>query len=1797
MSGNTLTNSTISNSGRLVMHYSVLDSASTVTGTILDISHNYWGSTDLNAILVQTGYSPDKDQDTHLYPVITTSLLYTADWDKDGIPDYIDYDNDNDGYSDLQEDWTSAPDFFRIYNPLDDQSHPETFADNDMDGLADTDDVDDDNDGLTDTNEQIRLTDPFLADSDGDGVNDGDEVRYKFNPLDRANYPFTGKISGKTIDSSNVNSDGAVYLVGSVSFNNVTVLAGTAMMIDKDSQATFSDSVIAASPNNVITFRGAGSLSFNNSKVDYANINIGGELYNYSGSVFDHSDLSFSSGSVNGVVRNSLIHAKSSFSNSGIIEHSYLRGSLRNYKTITSSYIASDISNSGNVISSYVNNIGIENKSIVIGSVVNGYYSYSSTSSEMVNSDVRLNSGMNNIFFDNSYIHLGYGGHYYGGYGEPIDQLGDGVAETVFEVENYDGASNTSTFTVDGINNPRSAPNFPGLIFKPYLEAAPIWSPTGVGAWWDMNNAHVFPDSDPSNTMGTISGQVNIAGYNNHSGVRVELTNTSLWTTTNAEGNWSIRLPSRDYTGGISFTKDYLATALKSRSYSVESQVDTAVGLVEMEQITAQVSGVLTIDEANDYSLATITATKSGQVTKMNASASGEFKLTDLPLGNYEFAITYPDGSWETVTHELILAAGQTEYSLPLTRVRNSFVYINSGATYTNSLNVTLAITNASAANMQITEGGNTQDSVAYANSSNLILSSGEGEKNVQVTFTDADSNVLTPATSSIILDTQVALSSLELSEVSTMSDILHITLTANEQDGSALVTIPGLVSDLELFDNGVSGDAIAGDGIYEIDYVINTAEDITAYATANFIDRAGNSATINSTSQLAISTSPTISELLAQTVNGQLQISFTTNEFTTATIVYGTDPNNLDQSMTVSASEATDHIVSLPASEGQTIYYQVTTDDGVTLTTAVSSSSTISNAALTGLSISAGHQEVGLVWNEQNWANNYRIYRSDDSNTFVPLATISAETNYYVDDSVSNDQAYYYRITWIDQNTKESDQTASVSASASLLKSGPTELEGGVIAINEIWLQSRSPYIISGNMLIRKDATLRLMQGTEIEFNGASSHIMTRGNIMAYGSAWDRVKISTDSAYSNASSRQSAIIYDTTNTTESEFNYTELNYMQVYYDYSDWDTRENYLVPLTLSNSVINGYNGYQANFFIRQIENSTFNEYGYGTSRNYLLRIGTLDNSILRKVDASGDLSNTNNYIARIDNTNNTDLLGAGFMFAQKSYYSSRGSIQGGSIINSRIVGIAEIKNATITNSEFGFNTVDNNSLRLTESTITNSHFNLTGDNTRLTMHYNVLDSDSSVSAKTLDISYNYWGNTDLATIAQQTGYSPVPAKDTHLYPIITGSLLYEADWDNDGLPDYLDYDNDNDGYSDLQEDWESDPVYASIYNPLDDTSYPSTDTNNDMDSLKDSEDLDDDNDGLLDTDEPTYGTDPFLADSDGDGINDGDEVRFKYNPLDKTNYPLMGNISGKTLDNSNVNSDGVVYIVGYGDSGAEAGKYVSLDNISVAPGTALMIEKDTHVTLTDSRIEGDSGNVITVRSTGAGNGGLSLNNTHVAYANIKLAISVNMNSKTTIDRSDLSLSGGNFYGFISNSFIHINSYIRLRATIEHSYIDGNHYNNYGVMTSSYSNTPFSNYGEFIGSYAKTLYSQSASRVEGSVINDFSGSGSGRLVSGSDIKLSSGTMTNFFDNTFIANSAGTFYDGYGSPVDQLGDGVAETVFTIDSSTYTVDGINNPRSTKNFPNGADDLWNPAGVGALWDPNAVDPSLFPEPAL
>ncbi len=774
-----------------------------------------------------------------------------------------------------------------------------------------------------------------------------------------------------------------------------------------------------------------------------------------------------------------------------------------------------------------------------------------------------------------------------------------------------------------------------------------------------------------------------------------------------------------------------------------------------------------------------------------------------------------------------------------------------------------------------------------------------------------------------------------------------------------------------------------------------------------------------------------------------------------------------------------------------------------------------------------------------------------------------------------------------LDGNESIASESADVTPSSSL--AGPTEMNGGVIATDTIWLSSRSPYMIGNNMLIRENGSLLLMAGTAVQFEGANKHILVKGYIQAYGSENNRVSILSDPSSSDYEN-QSSIIYgrfyneDTfdyrTNPLNSNFYYTDVGYINIYVESESNYGRNNEPANITLEYGELKlryPVNGESSAFAIKDASNTAITIEDCLNHYSSPALVGRILNSTISIL--AGKTCSTQ------------DVGYSGDSILQYAGYGLKAQEIVGTSVNDINLYVMLSLNDTVLNSSNVFNY---GNLRARDLELTNSQIALQGDNSKLRLNHSILDANSTVSAKYLDVASNYWGTVSFSNIAERTNYFPEPLNDTHLYPIITSSDLDNADWDNDGIPDIRDHDNDNDGYSDLQEDWASDPAYGSIYNPLDNTSYPDGAIDTDMDGIADVTDTDDDNDNLSDTEEATHGTNHLLADTDNDGSLDGDEISRKYDPLDGANYPYLGTVNGVTIDGTNVNDDGVVYF---------AGETVTLNNVTVAPGVKLMVDRDTQLRFNDSSLLANQNSPIFIRASGSGSGFVTINNSQLAYTNIKLAITLELGSTSTLTRSDVHTSASfSNYGLISHSLIQNerNVYVSESGLLDHVYVIAN--DSVGIsgeMRDSRQVGTLSIYSYQTGVISHSVMDYlvtGSGKVQNSIANKFSGSNDPSLITDSDVALHEygATWNNLFNGTYITNMVGSaFYDGLGSPIDTIGDGVADTEFTLGGQTYLVDSIKNPRSTPNFPNGESDLWDPNGVGCLWDKN--DPNTFPDP--
>jgi len=223
-------------------------------------------------------------------------------------------------------------------------------------------------------------------------------------------------------------------------------------------------------------------------------------------------------------------------------------------------------------------------------------------------------------------------------------------------------------------------------------------------------------------------------------------------------------------------------------------------------------------------------------------------------------------------------------------------------------------------------------------------------------------------------------------------------------------------------------------------------------------------------------------------------------------------------------------------------------------------------------------------------------------------------------------------------------------------------------------------------------------------------------------------------------------------------------------------------------------------------------------------------------------------------------------------------------------------------------------------------------------------------------------------------------------------------------------------------------------------------------------------------------------------------------------------------------------------------------------------------------------------------------------VAYANIKLAITLDIDGNSALTRSDVYTSSI-FYnrGLVSHSLIQNDSAFQNwhSGLLDHVYVIANaSFSVYGEMRASRQVGPSETYAgsDSVISQSVLDYLRGSGNTQSSIINKYIGSNDPYSIIDSDVALYSfgATWNSLFDGSYMTILNGSsFYDGLGTPNDTIGDGVAETEFILSGQTYKVDGIKNPRSTPNFPNGESDLWDPNGVGVLWDKN--DPNTFPDP--
>lgn len=178
-------------------------------------------------------------------------------------------------------------------------------------------------------------------------------------------------------------------------------------------------------------------------------------------------------------------------------------------------------------------------------------------------------------------------------------------------------------------------------------------------------------------------------------------------------------------------------------------------------------------------------------------------------------------------------------------------ILIDNGAEYTGTVNVTLSFTASTDPSFMMVgtdPGFAGVTAIPFTRSMRWTLTLGDGIKRIWAKFLDETGTVTTlPVSDSIILDTRATINAVTENTGGVekiAGEIIHFTVDTGEERGIALVSIENGPTDIILYDDGTHGDPVAGDGRYEVDWVVSEDADVfQVRVVGDFTDRVGNKA------------------------------------------------------------------------------------------------------------------------------------------------------------------------------------------------------------------------------------------------------------------------------------------------------------------------------------------------------------------------------------------------------------------------------------------------------------------------------------------------------------------------------------------------------------------------------------------------------------------------------------------------------------------------------------------------------------------------------------------------------------------------------------------------------------------------------------------------------------------------------------------------------------------------------------------------------------------------------------------
>lgn len=378
-------------------------------------------------------------------------------------------------------------------------------------------------------------------------------------------------------------------------------------------------------------------------------------------------------------------------------------------------------------------------------------------------------------------------------------------------------------------------------------------------------------------------------------------------------------------------------------------------------------------------------------------------------------------------------------------------IIIENDRPYTNTRDVTISLTAPDNVSLvELSENSTFADAhwESFGASKSFQLSDGDGAKTVYARFQiDAGGNSVMNASDDIILDRSAVIDSVEVTYPNLdvippdvflgPGDTVRFAVYVSEEGQSASVDISGGET-VNLNDLGVNGDHIAGDHIFEANYIIaGETELVAAAVTGHFTDAAGNTAPARTAQyKLNVTSPPDPVTVWGYAVSSlEVQLLWTVSEINDfsryrvfraeSTLVIA------DSTLAIQIVQSGDAKFLDENLKAQTTYaYWVFVEDthGNEARSNVTFVRTLQNEYPDSVTIrvttTADSLAARISWAKPAIAEDFEAYyvmRSDtstgsyDPNLIIDFIT-DKQTTTYTDNSIPSAGTYYYRVYVVDQ-------------------------------------------------------------------------------------------------------------------------------------------------------------------------------------------------------------------------------------------------------------------------------------------------------------------------------------------------------------------------------------------------------------------------------------------------------------------------------------------------------------------------------------------------------------------------------------------------------------------------------------------------------------------------------------------------------------------------------------------------------------------------------------------------------------